>query len=154
MKIGHIVDAIGNFVEDVLEGFRSDYPEGYQFIQEICPDGFYKPCWSFDNEVWYEGLPDSEIQAIKNAPKPLSDSEKIEQVKADTSLLDDRTIGMQSIDDYTLNMTVSLEDRSQGMQDIDDYALSLIFEQSALIESHRVEIEALKARILILEGGA
>lgn len=60
--------------------------------------------------------------------------------------LDDRTVGMQEIDFYTLDQTFIINDRTEGMQDIDQFTLDLVFVLQA-------KIDELEQRIITLEGG-
>lgn len=154
MKIGHIVDLLGNYIEDFLENSLFPDTEQYAVVNVICPDGFYKPRWDFVSKVWYEGLSEQDIQAIKDIPKPITDSEKIAGLNELTSVLDNRTVGMQAIDEFTLGTTSSLDERTQGMQTIDDFSLELISQQAALIETQAAKLLELENRILTLEGGA
>lgn len=110
---------------------------------------------------WVEGLTQAELDEIANRPPYIDPvTQKLSQLEADKApqlavdALDDRTLGMQDIDDYTLGMTLTLEDRTQGMKDIDDYTLDLCFQQQELIEALQTQIAAMEARLQALEGGA
>jgi hypothetical protein len=88
-------------------------------------------------------------EAVAAKQKELADNPPpfVADVQAKASELDDRTLGMQSIDFFTLDQTTQLDDRTVGMQEIDSYSLDLIFEMKA-------KIEELENRIITLEGGA
>lgn len=68
-------------------------------------------------------------------------------LKDELTALDERTLGMQEIDFYTLDKLNLTDERTEGMQDIDTYTLDLVFQQQA-------EIDNLKAEIQLLKGGA
>lgn len=61
-------------------------------------------------------------------------------------LVDERTIGMQEIDAYTLDQTFLINDRTEGMQEIDQFTLDMVFVLEA-------KIQELEQRIATLEGG-
>lgn len=76
----------------------------------------------------------------------IGDERLISDEKKALKELEERAIGMQEVDDFTLMMTSSTEERTTGMQEIDDYTLMLVMELMT-------EIDTLKERITILEGG-
>lgn len=67
-------------------------------------------------------------------------------IRQDIANLDDRTIGMQGIDDYTLERTSVLDEKTVGMQDVDDFTLALVFELQA-------KVAELEEKIATLQGG-
>lgn len=72
MKIGHSIDSNGYLTGDILEDSGIE-PQ----VTVLCPDGFYKPKWN--GSAWMEGLTQSEIDAIKNAPKPKTELELLRE---------------------------------------------------------------------------
>jgi hypothetical protein len=148
-----------------LAAYEEAIYEYHDAISAYDPDSEYEPPqWPTPVDLasfWVEGLTQAELDEIANRP-PYVDpvTQRIDQLEADKApqlavdALDDRTQGMQDIDDYTLGMTLTLEDRTQGMKDIDDYTLELVFVQQAAIEALQAQIAALETRIQALEGGS
>ncbi|MFD2613528.1 XkdW family protein [Paenibacillus gansuensis] len=62
-------------------------------------------------------------------------------------IIDERTTGMQDIDQFTLEQLGTNEERTVGMQEIDEYTLELVFQMQATIEE-------LRAEVAVLKGGA
>jgi hypothetical protein len=89
-------------------------------------------------------IADEEAERALN-PTPESPEQKVSRLVAENvQTLDERTQGMQDIDEFTLGMTTTLEDRTQGMKDIDDYTLDLVFQQQTLIEELQQRLTALE----------
>ncbi|MBW5447437.1 hypothetical protein GE107_15370 [Cohnella sp. CFH 77786] len=171
MKEALKVDLTGNVVDvelvaddapDITERYEPD-PEnseelilvGY-LVAKKPPEEvqIYKHKWDFEAEEWTEALTPEEIDAIKNTPTPKSPIE----IRADQ--LDVRTLGMQDVQDFTLQQITTIEERTQGMKGIDDYTLELVLvlqetvnSQVATIEQQAAAIADLTARITTLEGG-
>ena len=74
VKIGHKIDEQGFFLEDILAGSGIE-PD----VNVICPNGFYKPRWN--GTEWVEGLTQAEIDAIVNAPRPVTKEERIKALE-------------------------------------------------------------------------
>jgi hypothetical protein len=87
---------------------------------------------------------DTELAARPPVPPTVDD--KINLLTEQSTSLDERTVGMQEIDFYTLDQVNVNNDRAIGMQDIDDYSLSLIMDL-------QTQLDELKARVQVLEGG-
>lgn len=71
MKLYRRIDTKGNFIEDVLlEEIPYTYDEegnkiyDTHYIEKEVPQGLYKPKWN--GTEWIEGMPEEEIEAIKN----------------------------------------------------------------------------------------
>jgi hypothetical protein len=109
------------------------------------PEGFYKPKWN--GLEWVEGLTEEQINFLENQPIPPTEIDLLKtEVNNGLESLDQRTLGMQEIDYYTLDQATRLDERTEGMQQIDDYSLTLIFELMA-------RIETLEQKVQTLEGG-
>lgn len=102
MKIGHIVDALGSFIGDLLEGASA--PEDTTVVLTICPDGFFSPRWDFETESWGEGLSEEEIAVLTFVPEPLPTEVDIlgmQMVEKDLQLLE-----LQGMVDFLGNQIV------------------------------------------------
>lgn len=109
MKEAIIVDASGTFKDTTIVPFEQFgvipiYAQAKQpgageetadqntditgfIVAEKVPASLYMPRWDFPNSEWVEGLTAEEIDAIRNAPWPQSDSERIAQLEADNAVL-------------------------------------------------------------------
>lgn len=72
-------DSNGFYIEPVILQGNSFTPADCTEIQP--QDGLFKG--QFVNGAWVEGMADSDIEAIKNAPKPLTELEQIKKQQAD-----------------------------------------------------------------------
>ena len=77
------IDAEGFFIEDVL------LEDGQEVSADCIADstgieGLHLPKW--DGEKWAEGKPQSEIDAIKNAPVPKTELELMQDTQAQVVL--------------------------------------------------------------------
>lgn len=90
---------------------------------------------------------EQEAQFIEEqrAKNPVALLEK--RVDADFINLDERTKGMQDVDNYTLGHAFMLDDRTGGMQDIDNYTLDLVFQLMARIDVLEQEVQTLKGGV-------
>lgn len=73
MQMYKIDRLTGLLIEDVVMDFRPlpDEEEGNTVLVALpCPDGYYKACWDFVHEVWYEAATPEEIEAIKDSGQP------------------------------------------------------------------------------------
>lgn len=61
MKKAYKIDNLGFYIEDVFVDELGSL--GNEYIDNYCPDGFYKPKWN--GSEWVEGLTEEEI-ALKN----------------------------------------------------------------------------------------
>lgn len=84
--------------------------------------------------------------SIEQYEQDANEHDKKSVTKQELTNLNDRTSGMQFIDDFTLEKTATLEDKTVGMQDVDDFTLNLVMTMQA-------KIDELEARIQTLEGG-
>lgn len=82
------VDKItGLWIEDVVLAVRplpDEEDVETVLIAQPCPEGLYKPCWSFEREEWYDAATPEEIEAINGAavmPEPTLE-ERQDQVEA------------------------------------------------------------------------
>lgn len=73
MKLYRKIDINGLFIEDVLlEEIPHIYDEDFnkiydpKYIETPVPQGLYKPKWT--GSKWVEGMPQEEIDTIKNQP--------------------------------------------------------------------------------------
>lgn len=71
------IDANGLYVEDVL--IEESYEQDSNIITVHCPDGFYLPKWN--GTTWEEGMTQNEIETLNNAPKLITDSDRIASVE-------------------------------------------------------------------------
>lgn len=75
-----------------------------------------------------------------------NDTDKeVDVLKVSANELDTRTVGMQEIDAFTLDKSMTLETRAEGMQEIDDFTL-------LLVNQMQTTIAELQQRITTLEG--
>lgn len=82
------VDKItGLWIEDVVLAARplpDEEDVETVLIAQPCPDGYYKPCWDFEREQWYDAATPEEIEAVKGVavmPEPTLE-ERQDQVEA------------------------------------------------------------------------
>lgn len=83
MKIGVLVDSNGFYISDFLEGMSIE--GGQQWIPSVPVDGFYKPRWN--DTQWVEGLTQTEIDALRNAPQPPTAEERLKATEDAISAL-------------------------------------------------------------------
>jgi hypothetical protein len=90
MKFVYRIDKDGYYIEPVILKENDNIPS--DCIETRPQDGFYKP--QFVNNEWTEGETQEEIDAIKNAPQPLSELEQLKkQQELMQSALDDLILG-------------------------------------------------------------
>jgi hypothetical protein len=80
-------------------------------------------------------------------PAPISIEDKVNQVKTTAEVLDERTLGMQAIDDFTLQAQATIDDRTKGMQEIDDFTLQLVNDQATIIAQLQADVATLKGGV-------
>jgi hypothetical protein len=80
-------------------------------------------------------------------PTPISIEDKVKQVETTAEVLNERTLGMQAIDDFTLQSQVTIDDRTLGMQEIDDFTLQLVNDQAAIIAQLQADVAQLKGGV-------
>lgn len=80
MLMRKIDRATGLFIEDVALDVRP-LPEEADpdtlLIATPCPDGFYRPRWDAEQELWEEGATPEEITILSAPPKPAPTQEQI-----------------------------------------------------------------------------
>ncbi|MBB6670292.1 hypothetical protein [Cohnella nanjingensis] len=70
---------------------------GY-IVAEKVPDGLYLPRWDFINSEWIEGLTQEEIDAIRNAPQPVTSEQRIAELEtANGNLRSDNLTLMEAV---------------------------------------------------------
>ncbi|MFD2614507.1 XkdW family protein [Paenibacillus gansuensis] len=135
---------------NIAKAIMTIYPDADPFVDFRVQDdgdekGPYIAAWNLSvpqpnkselNKAW-------EAYLTAESAKPPMPPPVTEQVR----IIDERTTGMQEIDQFTLEQLNSNEERTAGMQEIDEYTLELVFQM-------RTEIDELRAEIAALKGGA
>jgi hypothetical protein len=143
LKLGVQFDENGNFVGDFLLGM--ELREGHTLFEGEIIEGFYQPKLVTGQVI--EGLSQEEIDEMRNKPQPITAQEQIASLKVDAQTLDERTVGMQAIDDFTLQAQANIDDRTIGMQEIDDFTLQLLNDQAAIIAQLQADVAQLKGGV-------
>lgn len=82
----------------------------------------------------------AELDTEWNARPPAPPS----PLEAQILTVDERTVGMQEIDQFTLETLTVADERTLGMQEIDQFTLDLVFDMQTKIDELQAEITALK----------
>ncbi|MBS4200274.1 hypothetical protein KHA93_11595 [Bacillus sp. FJAT-49732] len=87
MKQVYKINSEGFYIEPVI--IDEDVEETPENCVELAPsDGMYRPKWT--GTEWIEDMSQEEIEALKNAPKPLTEVEqlRIDQAQANAELFE------------------------------------------------------------------
>lgn len=77
-----IVDSSGFFVTTALPDELPQLQEGERIVNVTWPDGLYRPRHDAVTDKWVEGLTQTEIDAIHNAPKEPTSEQRLASIES------------------------------------------------------------------------
>lgn len=107
-------------VDPVYPNVSYTYANGELTVPGVSQEALESALQQYDHAAFVR-----DMNIINNAESPL---ERIARLTEQISILDERTIGMQDIDFFTLQQTTNLDERTQGMQDIDQFTLDQVIQ--------------------------